>query len=239
MFSTLDHWQPYRRRASLLARINTVDAVLGVAHHNGRIFVAYESKRFISVLSDVPPYDEQYTIEIDGFQRAHDLVVCPESGHMFVANWFCIWRIPADGSTEGGKVAVRRIETDFRPWTLSTKGGLLVVTTCDVNVLFVYETTYYDDDQVPKVIALPCDMFPIHAAITKDRNFVICHVPYSSSNNSCIDRYVEVRRFISNVLLTTERNEPFPAMDNLNNERNHSVDFSTGVLMLNHIYQFS
>jgi hypothetical protein len=46
--------------------------------------------------------------------------------------------------------------------------------------------------QPPKRIALPEHIFAFHAAATKDQNFVICHVPYSSTNESGIECHYQV-----------------------------------------------
>lgn len=170
--------------------------MLGVVHYAGQIVVAYDSSRPLSILSDVPPYDELFTIEIDGLQRAQDLVVCTESRQLFIADWWGIWRTPAPLPSDNSKTDTVCMKTDCRVWTLSTRSSLLAVTTYDNNCLFVYETTDNGDSRPPKRVQLPDNMYPHHAAVTKDRTFVVCHVPYLSTDDNGFERYRQVRPYI-------------------------------------------
>lgn len=171
--------------------------MIGVAQYEGRIYVAYESSRQLSVFSNVAPHEEINTIRIDGLHRVHDMVVCTESRQLFVADWYFIWRIADLQSSDESKTTVSCMKTSSRVWTMSTKHGSLVTTSPEINGLHVYKTTHINDNQPSEWIALPEQISPIHATATKDQNFVICHVPYSSTNESGIECYYQVCCFLT------------------------------------------
>jgi len=120
------------------------------------------------------------------------MVVCMDTGQLFVGDWNCVWQTAAE-AIDIDKRTVKRISTECRPWTLSIASGRLVVTTYDVNWLFVYNTSIGDDKSMPSsYVQLPDNMYPHHAAETKDGNYVVCHVGYWTVDNDGKRRYVQV-----------------------------------------------
>ena len=123
-------------------------------------------------------------IQVDSMKNPTDIVVCRDDRQLYVADWYCIWRVSADDH-----LYVRWLGTEptatprhtYRPttdlmsvYTLSVASRRLLVTSWSwPNILREYSTT---DRQLLRVVQLPGYMQCLyHAVVTTCGTFVVCH----------------------------------------------------------------
>jgi len=142
-------------------------------------------------MRDSPPYAPLDEILLEGLGRSTDIVGCRATRFLFVAdyNGKCIWRVNVDsGGDDGGDdddeeedvaSALEWLRTDYRPWSMSTAAGRLVVTPFNGSSLYVYRCDGDENrpGQLIRSVRLPSYMVARHAVETPvDRDtFLVAH----------------------------------------------------------------
>ena len=165
--------------------------VSGIAHLDNRIFVVVDGYDCIKVMRDKPPYDPLVDIAVDGLGRPTDVVACRVTHFLFVADYHCksIWRVNVgsdddddddDESRSTSGSAQSWVRTEYRPWSMSTSAGRLIVTPVAGSSLYVYRCDGDENRSCPPLIRsvrLPSYMIPRHAVetVAVRNTFIVSH----------------------------------------------------------------
>ena len=105
-------------------------------------------------------------INVDGMKRPCDIVVCRDDRQLYIADWFCIWRVSVDDQSY-----VKWLTTDFYFWSLSLTSRRLLVTSL---LLHQYNTT---NRQLLRVVSMPQYMSELYHGVETTRGtFVVGHL---------------------------------------------------------------
>ena len=148
-----------------------VGSVYGVTQLGSILFVVCSGSSVIKTFSvdTLSPLGED--IHVEGMRNPIDIVVCSD-GELYVADYYCIWRVSSDHSYV--KWLPTESTTDrFRVDTLSvTSRGLLVTSLMGPPSLREYSTT---DRQLLHHVLPGYVQQLYHGVETSRETFVICH----------------------------------------------------------------
>jgi len=150
-----------------------VDRVFGVTVLDNIMYVVcYESSTILLYNTDTySPLD--VVINVTGMKGPCDIVVCRDDRQLYVADWYCIWRVSADDHSDQEKWLPTESTTNaFHVTTLSVTSRRLLVTSYPSS-LREYSMT---DRQLLRVVQLSGYVkWLYHGVETTRGTFVICH----------------------------------------------------------------
>lgn len=168
---------PFRTNPKPLTTLDVAgpgSSVYGMAEHDGKLYVVCESSDVVRVFATSQAFNHIGDIRVEGLETARDLVVCPATGHLFVADWSvrcAIWRVNL--SPDSKRLVEAFVENLWRPWSLWVNStGHLLVTPFDGDALYLYD----NEGDLASSTDLPDFMLARHAVETANRDtFIVCH----------------------------------------------------------------
>ena len=155
-----------------------VGDVTGVTYLDNIMYVVCHGSSTIRMYNTDTLSPLDVVIDVTGMKHPLDIVVCRHDRQLFVANWFCIWRVSVDDHSY-----VKWMKTQFNVWSLSMTSRHLLMTSLRPPAVRQYNTA---NKQLLCVVELPQyvkDM--IHAVETTHGTFVVCHHGTSQSERQC------------------------------------------------------
>jgi len=113
-------------------------------------------------------------INVDGMRNPQDIIVCRHDRQLYIAEWYCIWRVSVDDKSYV-KWLTASMTDRFTVYSLSLTSCRLIVTSWLLSrSLHQYDTT---DTQLLCVVSLPGYVrYVYHGVETTRGTFVVAHV---------------------------------------------------------------
>ena len=151
--------------------LHVVGRVTGVTYLDNIMYVVCAGSSTIRLynMDTYSPLD--VVIDVSGMKDPREMVVSRDDHQLFIADWYCIWRVSV-GDQSYVKWLTRQT-TGHAFTTLSLTSRRLLVTSFWSRRLRQYDTT---DRQLLRVVDLPEHVDPVYHAVETTRGtFVVCH----------------------------------------------------------------
>jgi len=150
-----------------------VDDVTGVTYLDNIMYVVCEKSSTIRLYNTDTLSPLDVVINVTGMKDPSDIVVCRHDRQLYVADWYCIWRMSV-GDHSYVKWMTTKSSTDtFNIYKMSLTSRRLLVTSPDPPALRQHSTV---DNQLLHHIPLPQYVRALHHAVeTTRQTFVVSH----------------------------------------------------------------
>jgi len=112
-----------------------VGDVWGVTYLDNIMYVVCRDSSTIRLYNTDTLSTLDVVIDVTGMTDPRDIVVCRHDRQLYVADWYCIWRVSCDDHSY-----INWLNTQFIVWSLSMTSQHLLVTSRDPPTLRQYST---------------------------------------------------------------------------------------------------